>query len=54
VSGNSPKDKEESKKNSSQSDISAAITTTKSEVKVLKGKVRRQSSNQSLHPTREH
>ena len=48
VSDDSAKDKQESKKSNSQSDILAAITAIKSEVEALKGEIRKQSSNQSV------
>ena len=52
VSDDSPKDKQESKKSNSQSDILAAITAIKSEVDALKGEIRKQSSNQSVPHTK--
>ena len=52
VSDDSPKDKQESKKSNSQSDILAAITAIKSEVEALKGEIRKQSSNQSVPHTK--
>ena len=52
VSDGSPKDKQESKKRNSQSDILAAITAIKSDVEALKEEIRRQSSNQSVPHTK--
>ena len=52
VSDDSPKDKQESKKSNSQSDILAAITAIKSEVEALKGEIRKQTSNQNVPHTK--
>ena len=52
VSDDSPKDKQESKKSNSKSDILAAITAIKSEVEALKGEIRKQSSDQSVPHTK--
>ena len=52
VSDDLPKEKQESKKSNSQSDILAAIIAIKSEVEALKGEIRKQSSNQSVPNTK--
>ena len=52
ASEDSPKDKQESKKSNSQSDILAAITAIKSQVEALKGEIGKQSSNQSVPHTK--
>ena len=52
VSDDLPKEKQESKKSNSQSDILAAIIAIKSEVEALKGEIRKQSSNRSVPHTK--